>query len=139
MTTTQGRIRRALAVAVFAMFLVGAPTFAATVNAQPRPVTIEWDYLGAVPSVVSTWTQTITLDGTLITTPPTCRPRTGSATDTTCAITVPPLASGSHSIEIATASNFVTISTKVVGADFSRGPRGADNVRFILQLTITLP
>jgi len=97
-----------------------------------------WDYNAVAPSEVSTYTQTITVDGTLMKTVPSCVAG-NVATDTTCTLVIPTLTSGSHTISILAAKNGMTSELRVSGLDPNNAPRSPSNVHISIVINVNIP
>ena len=110
-------------------------SFANAATAQTTQ-TLAYDF-NDVPSVVAKYAQTITVDGTLVKTPPTCVAL--GTTSTTCSVQIPTLASGSHTVSVLAVSGGMSAETRIVGLDPNNAPKNAVNVRIGIVVTINVP
>ena len=117
---------------------IGMMLHAAALDAQTKTVALAWDY-PATPAVVSTFTQSVLFDGAAVTTPPTCAAKTGSTTDTTCAIVIPAPAVGPHTLTVSASLNGNTATTTITGVDPNKAPPNAANARLTITVTIAIP
>jgi hypothetical protein len=109
----------------------------AMVVAQAPVNTLYWDYLAATPAVVATYTQTVSVDGGLVTTAPVCVAR--GVTDTTCHVPLGALASGPHVVTVTALLNAVQQSATLNNLDLSLGPKPPTVPRVTVTVTITIP
>lgn len=117
------------------MLLIAAPLHAQAATTM----TLIYDYGQALPAEVATYTQTLTIDGVAVAGLPNCAAKSGSATDTTCSIPIPPLATGSHVISILAAKGGSSSELRVTGLNPSNAPKSATGVRVVVTTTITVP
>lgn len=100
--------------------------------------TLSYDIAGAVPSVVATYTQAITVDNVVQTAAPVCAPK--GTTDTTCTVTMnAPLGSGTHTVTVAETLNGQTAALTVSGLNPNNAPKSAVNTRIVTTTTIVVP
>lgn len=108
--------------------------FAATAHGQTT-ATLVWDY--NVPlSEVQGYTQAITIDGTALTTAPTCVAAT--PTSTRCQVPAPSLATGTHTVAIAATRNGITATTIVNGVGTAGAPTNPSNPKLNIVITINI-
>lgn len=122
-----------LSLCLFAFLIIAAPLEAQSANV------LQWDYAAALPAEVATYTQTVTIDGVIVAPPITCVVRTGIATDTTCAVTIPVLATGSHVISVLAAKGGMTAELRVTGLNPANAPKSASGARIVVTVTVTIP
>ncbi len=112
-------------------------TFAAASQAQTTN-TLAWDY-DVAPTEVATYTQTVAVDGANQTGTPTCAAQAGNAQRTTCQMTIPALAAGTHTIGVIAARNGMTAETRVTGLNPANGPRSPSSPRLTVTVVVTIP
>lgn len=124
-------MKRILLIALVVLFaLVSQPYAQTTTN------TIQWDYLNATPTQVATYTQTVTVNGTVQTTAPTC---VASGVNTQCQLAVT-LISGSNTINVSATLNGVTRGITLAGLNpATSGPKEPTNFRYNINVTINVP
>ena len=97
--------------------------------------TLAWDYT-ALPAEVALYTQIVKVDGAIITAAPTCVAL--GTTSTTCSVTIPTLAAGSHSLSIEATKGGISAQTIMTGVNPTNGPKSAANPRYIINITINV-
>lgn len=104
------------------------------INAQTTN-TVKWEYIGATPTVVGTYTQTLEINNSNVTIPSgACITKPGTTTDTVCSVVISALAAGNHSIRVAATLNGLTseaVLNNINPANFPKVPGG-------LSITITI-
>lgn len=118
------------------LFLSGlaAPLQAQTTN------TIEFDYQAISVATVNGYGLGVRVDGVLRSEPITCAAAAANSADTTCRITIPALAAGSHAITILASSGGASSEYTVTGIDPSRAPKNpkTGTPRIIITTTVTI-
>lgn len=99
---------------------------------------LAWDY-DVPPSDVATYTQLVAIDGALVPGTPTCGPRAGTTTQTTCQVPIPPLASGAHVVSVTAQRNGMTAETRLSGVNPTTGPHNPSSPRVTVTVTVTVP
>lgn len=97
-----------------------------------------WDY-DVVPTEVATYTQTIAVDGTAQSGTPTCAVHATNPQRTTCQLTIPALATGTHVISITAARAGMTAETRIAGVNPANGPRNALSPRVQVTVVVSIP
>lgn len=97
--------------------------------------TLQYDYLDT-PANVASYTQTIKVDGSLVTAAPTCAANPTSGT--TCSVSIPTLAAGTHTIDVTATKSGQSAETIVSGINPANGPKNASNIRINVTVTVTV-
>lgn len=120
---------------LFAVLLYASPVFAQSAG------DLRYDYVGATPADVQTYTQSVRIDGNAVTAVPLCLLKSGSTTTTECSVMLPSLTSGAHAVVITATKNGVTRSTSasVATPDTTSGPVAPSNPRFTIIINVTVP
>lgn len=114
--------------------LVALPAFAQTTTAN-----LVWD-VDAPVATVNGYTRTITVDGTAVTTAPTCATATAPTTGTTCRVAVSGLQSGTHTAVIRYASGAQSAQNTTTGLSVGGTvPALPTNLRIEVTVTVTVP
>lgn len=100
--------------------------------------TVRWEYIGATPTVVATYTQTLEVDNSNVTIP------SGSCiekltTDTSCSVVIPALAAGNHILRVAATLNGLTSESILTGVNPANFPKVPGNLNIKITITITVP
>jgi hypothetical protein len=98
--------------------------------------TVAWDYIGAAPSVVAGYTQTVLIDATVQAGTPTCVQKAGAPADTTCTLTMPKPAAGTHTITVRASKGSTTAEATMAGYDPATAPVPASAIRTIITVTV---
>lgn len=114
------------------LLLASAPLYAQTTNV------LLWDY-DTTPAEVATYAQAVTIDGTAASGTPTCAVSGTNPQRTTCQLTIPALATGSHVINIAATRGGMTAETRITGVNPANGPRNALSPRVQVTVVVTVP
>lgn len=118
-----------------ALLTLGALLFSTAALAQTPEVKLQWEYDKALTDVQA-YAQAVTVDGTAITTAPTCT-SAGSA-KTVCSVVANQLATGTHTVAISATANGVTAETKIVGISASNAPQNAKNPKITITVTVSV-
>lgn len=110
--------------------------FQSTPNAQTT-ATLAWDTTAPLAEVQG-YSKTVRIDGTALTATIACTAK--SATETTCSVPAPTLATGSHTIEISHTSGGYTTVYSFTGVDPSKGPKDVNGfVSITTRKVIPIP
>lgn len=103
-------------------------------EAGAQTVSLAWDY-DKVPTEVATYTQEVKIDNTVLTTAPVCVAK--GTTATTCSVSAPSLATGSHTVSISATRASVTATTVITGIGGTNAPSNPSNHKVVITVTIT--
>jgi hypothetical protein len=106
-------------------------------SAQPStPRTLLWDYPRPLAEV-SEYVHAVSVDGVAVTGTPTC---TGNTTNTltTCALLLPILSTGAHTISVQATRNGQSATVTLTGVDLAQGPSIPGAPRVTVTVTITV-
>jgi len=106
------------------------------INARAQSVsTLEWDYPNTTLTEVQGYTQSITVNGTLVTITPDCVTQGSSVV---CSVAIPPLNPGSNTVSVSASKDGVTAETRIVGMDPNKSPKNPGNPKAKIVITINL-
>lgn len=120
---------------LLAALLIGLA--AATFAQATQTSRIAWEFDRAV-SEVATYTQAVTVDGTLRAEPVTCATRPGAVVGSMCTLSLPVLSSGPHTVKFDVTANAVGVEA-TVAIDTSKGPADPKNPKTSRQIVIVIP
>ena len=104
-------------------------------NLQAQTATLAWEY-DKLPSEVSQYVQSITIDGTVQTAVPTCAAL--GTTRTACSIPAPSLATGTHSVSISATRGGITATTNITGIGGTGAPSNPSNPKVVITITVSV-
>jgi hypothetical protein len=106
------------------------------VHAQTQATqTLAYDYADTAANVAA-YVQTVKVDGATVPTAPVCAL---NGTVTTCTVTIPTLAAGTHTVDITATKSGMAAETIVSGLNPTNGPKSAANIRISVVVTVTVP
>jgi hypothetical protein len=117
---------------VLAGVLLSSSVFAQTTQ------TAQWDYIGPAPAVVATYTQTVSLNGVVVVTAPTCVAKPAPNPGTTCQVAIPALVTGPNILEVTAALNGQTRTIRMTGLSLSNGPTEPSGGRIAITVIINV-
>ena len=121
-------------ISIIAFILIPTTLFAQATN------TVRWEYIGATPTVVATYTQTLEVDNVNVTIPSgACVAKLGTTTDTSCSVVIPALTAGSHTLRVAATLNGLTSEAILTGVNPTNFPKVPGNLNIKITITITVP
>jgi hypothetical protein len=109
----------------------------AEINSQTPVTTLRWDFTGVVLTEVNTYTQSVSIDGAEISLSSlTCQ---ANGVSTSCSVSAPILATGTHTVVIAATKNGVTTETRVTGMGITgTGPAQPTTPRLVVTVTVAV-
>jgi len=121
----------------FLPFLLALSLFSTPVYAHTTPVVhLAWDYDTTLAEVQS-YTQSITIDGNVLTTAPACV--SAGTTKVTCSVPVPALATGSHNVIVSATRNGVTTEARINGLNIENSaPKVPVGSRVVITVTVNI-
>lgn len=119
------------AVIIFGLLFLG---FGGVAQAQAAN-TLQWDY-NAPLSEVQTYTQSVVVNGTTLTTPPNC---VSAGTNLTTCNVVATFLSAGNNITISATKGSVTAATVITGLTTANSPKNGVNIKAVITVTVTLP
>jgi hypothetical protein len=117
------------------LFLVACLVLPTVLAAQTPTATLRWDYAAPLADV-TTYTQSVSIDGTVLATAPTCT--AVNATSSTCSVAAPQLATGTHTVVVAATKNGITAETRITGIGATGGPAQPSNQRLVITVTVAI-
>lgn len=110
--------------------------YTTTTYAQTVTPTIEYDYLNDTIANVNTYTQVITLNGTVLANP-TCAQ---AGANVTCSVPAPgALTTGDNTVKVTATKNGVVAETTMTGLKIGTGPKSPTGPRYKVVIVINLP
>lgn len=97
--------------------------------------TLEWTYSNSTLTEVQGYTQSVTINGTAVTTPPTCVTQGSSVV---CTVTIPALASGSNTVAVSATRGGMTAETRITGIDPNTAPKNPNSPKAKIVITINI-
>ena len=107
----------------------------ARVASAQSTIVVAWDY-AAPPATVTTWTHAVLIDGTAQAGTPTCAAKAGAPTQTTCTMSMPMPAAGTHTAVVRATSGANVAELTVTGWNPAAGPTPGSGLRTTITITI---
>jgi len=101
--------------------------------------TFKWEYIGANPTEVATYTQVVMVDTTTIATPPICILKLGTTTDTSCQVSIPALTQGTHTLSVTATRNGLSAEGRLTGVDPTNFPDTPSSLRISITVIVNIP
>ena len=117
---------------IFALFFLGY----GSISYAQAATTLQWDYAASLTEV-NTYTQAVVVNGTAVTTTPSCVAT--SATLTTCKVTSPNLNATGNNVSITATLGGVSAQTIITGLTTTNQPKNAASFKVVITTTIVLP
>jgi hypothetical protein len=123
-------VKRLILAAAFSLW-------AMTAHAQAPVTSLSYRYAQETALNVGLYTQVITIDGNVVTTPPTC---TQAAADVVCTVPVGTLAAGPHTLRVDATKDNITATTIISNLNIgSVSPKNPTGFKYNITLTVALP
>lgn len=117
------------------IFLVTISFFILTSGVEAQQSTLAWDYLATNLADVSSYIQTVNVNGTNVTTAPTCVP---AGPNVSCTVPVTLTPTGSNTISVTASRGGISKETRITGINLQNASGQPSNPRLTVTVTITV-